>query len=604
MSGAVSFPVLYAAAEAAVAAGCFELARSLWIHCADLPLSLAQLSKLTHLSTRIDVTPSSKRGKVRLAILASCTTDHLREPLVANLTMRGFEVELYVSPFDSIQQEVLNADSGLYAFAPTHVLIWMTAHDSIHFEQLMELWDTLHGRLPGCQLMQTTVVIPAERPLGGLESRLDSSASSLIRELNEKICQNPNSVLPVDLDWLSCRVGKSRWHDPRFWFHSRHACSPDATAVVSSEITRQISAHLGLSKKCIVLDLDGTLWGGVVADDGLDGIQLGEGPLGEAFSAFQIYLKSLKERGIILAVCSKNDETTAREPFQCHTSMVLKEQDISLFVANWENKADGIQLIAQTLGIGLESLVFCDDNPAERKLVRDFLPDVYTVELPEDPSHYVETLDGLGLFEQLEISEEDRVRTEQYRANSARTELKKRIGSLDGYLKDLQMTGYVLELRAENCERAVQLLNKSNQFNLMTRRYSMREFQTLLKSPDFAARAFRLTDRFGDNGVIAVLTTLQKGDELWIQDWVMSCRVLSRGMEDFTFGALLELSRQKSCRAIIGRFRPTQKNALVAGLLAGLGFTPMTKSDDEIVYRLELSGAKLKAHPILSGRES
>jgi FkbH-like protein len=344
------------------------------------------------------------------------------------------------------------------------------------------------------------------------------------------------------------------------------------------------------------LDLDHTLWGGVIGDDGLEGIDLGKTSTGEAFVAFQRYLKKLKERGVILAVCSKNNVDVAQKPFESHPEMILKMDDIALFVANWNDKAQNIRSIAKTLNIGLDSLVFFDDNPAERKIVRDFLPDVYTVEVPSDPSLYVQSLDQLGLFGVNQLSAEDLARTEHYRSNHHRQMALEGSSNLDEYLKSLQMICKITRVGGHNSERPLQLINKSNQFNLMTHRYSESEWGALIDSAGICVSSFRLLDRFGDNGEIAVVVTKVQNTTLEVLDWVMSCRVLSRGMERATLNCLRNLAAQQGCRVLRATYQKTDRNALVADLLPQLGFSLVLKNDADEVYELELPSSLPLSH--------
>ena len=469
------FQCLLEAAKTAKEAGNLALGRNLLIHCLDLSLNFLELSAV---NAEIKAFPLSVNQELRLAVLATSTVEPLLEALRLNLEIRNFKVEIYNSPYDSIEQEVLNSESGLYRFSPTHVLLLMDAEDLDFVHSLEQLrgnpalfqenqwpkfamiWNCLK-KIPSCQVIQSTIAIPPERYAGQLENRAAWGNVRLIDELNRSIRANSDHLAVLDMDFLSAVYGKNNWFDRFFWFHSKQAFAPSAIALVSKEITRILLAMAGAGKKCLVLDLDNTLWGGVIGDDGVDGLELGMSSVaGEAFVEFQKYLKRLKDRGVILAVCSKNQENTARIPFQNHSAMALTEEDISCFVANFENKADNIRRIAKSLNIGLDSLVFFDDNPAERKLVRDLIPEVYTVEVPENPSLFVRALDELGLFEIDQLSPEDLQRTAQYRANADREQLKEGATDLTDYLKSLDMTCYTEKAVAEKSERLLQLINK------------------------------------------------------------------------------------------------------------------------------------------------
>ncbi len=335
-----------------------------------------------------------------------------------------------------------------------------------------------------------------------------------------------------------------------------------------------LAARLGLTKKCLVLDLDNTCWGGVIGDDGLGGIRLGQGDAeGEAFVAFQQYAKALKQRGVLLAVCSKNEERIAREVFEKHTEMVLRMDDIACFVANWNDKAANLREIARRLNIGLNSLVFVDDNPAERALVRQLAPEVAVPEVPDDPASFIEAIEPYCYFQTLAIAQEDLQRAEYYRSNARREEALSGSANVEEYLRSLAMTARIGPVTAMSLERTAQLINKSNQFNLTTRRRSAAEVSALAADPQWLTRTVSLTDRFGDNGLIGVLLAKIEGDDLVIDTWLMSCRVLKRGVETLLNNNLCRWAAARGLKRICGEYLPTSKNDLVREHYAGLGYT-------------------------------
>jgi FkbH-like protein len=354
-------------------------------------------------------------------------------------------------------------------------------------------------------------------------------------------------------------------------------------------VGRVLAAKQGRSFKCLVLDLDNTIWGGVIGDDGLEGIALGQGsPLGEAYTAFQEYVRELSRRGVILAVCSKNDEANALEPFEKHPDMVLKRGDIACFVANWQNKADNIRAIAQELNIGLDSLCFIDDNPFERNLIRQELPMVAVPEVSDDPTGYQVALADAGYFEALSVTDEDRERTSQYQGNKARDVLKATVTDLPSYLRGLEMQLAWKRFDKIGLQRIVQLINKSNQFNLTTRRYTDEDIIAVMADPDAFGLQLRLTDRFGDNGIIAiVIGRLQPGHapgaeaggkDLYVDTWLMSCRVLGRQVEPTTMNLIAQQAAKLGAQRVVGDYIPTKKNAMVKDHYARLGFTVMETS--------------------------
>ncbi|MFN8640372.1 MAG: HAD-IIIC family phosphatase [Candidatus Binatia bacterium] len=352
-----------------------------------------------------------------------------------------------------------------------------------------------------------------------------------------------------------------------------------------------VLAGLGHVVKCLVLDLDNTLWGGVVGDDGVEGIAIGPYGDGEPFHRFQFYLRELKRRGIILAVCSKNDHDTALAPFRSHPEMVLREEDIAVFVANWDPKPDNIRLIRERLNIGFDSMVFLDDNPFERTLVRDTLPGVIVPEMPEDPSDYVRAIAELNLFETTAFSEEDRRRADLYRANAERERLATSSTDLTAYLASLDMRVTLARFDELHMTRIVQLLQRSNQFNLTTRRHNLAECRAMMgDGTTWVPWYLKLADRFGDNGLISVVILNRQAPELVIDSWLMSCRVLGRGVEAFAMNSVVDFARQHGYRAVVGHYLPTAKNAMVKDFYARFGYAKVGEGEaGDTVWRLEVS---------------
>ncbi len=413
----------------------------------------------------------------------------------------------------------------------------------------------------------------------------------MFRLFNLELAQAANSGVTIfDLDYISSFFGKHEWHDNRYWYHSKHAFSLDATGLVAFEYARLIGAVKGVSKKCIVLDLDNTLWGGVIADDGIEGILLGDTVNGEAFVDFQKYLLALKNRVVILTVCSKNEENNAKKPFLKHPDMVLKLDDISVFIANWNDKASNIREIAEILNIGLDSLVFIDDNPAERALVNSFLPMVVAPDLPEDPTEYIRTLDTGHFFETISFSDEDRSRSEYYRNNTSRKTLEKKFSNLSDFLTNLKMVGRAGNFDSFNLPRIVQLINKSNPFNLTTIRYSENDIISFMNDKNYFGRYYYLNDVFGENGLISVVILEKQPDDiLYIDTWVMSCRVLSRGMEEFIADDITAIAQDLGCTTIRGKYVPTKKNNLVKELYKRLNYNLILENDGTTEWELNVA---------------
>jgi FkbH-like protein len=367
----------------------------------------------------------------------------------------------------------------------------------------------------------------------------------------------------------------------------------------ADNVMRIIAAQMGRSRRVLVLDLDNTLWGGIVGDDGIEGLALGSGSaLGEAHSALQRMALSLKERGIILCVSSKNEEAIALDAFRNHPEMILKEDDIVAFRVNWEDKAANIKAIADTIDLGLDSFVFLDDNPAERKRVRDALPSVAVPELPEDPSEWLGVFQAAGYFEQSGFSKEDQQRAGFYKANALRAAQLERIGDHDEYLRSLGMTLSIAPFDGAGRKRIAQLISKSNQFNVTTRRYSETEIEAMQSNSELLTVQARLEDIFGDNGMISAVICRQTGRIWEVDTWIMSCRVLGRRVEETILQYLVEQARMRGIAEIIGRYIPTAKNGLVRDHFSKLGFVQTGSQDGETTWQLAIASYCEKSLPL------
>ncbi|GFO63833.1 HAD-IIIC family phosphatase [Geomonas paludis] len=528
---------------------------------------------------------------LRVAFLAGSTLDHLVGALRFWLLLEGFRLEPYLAPFDTWRQEAADPSSGLYSFRPDLVWFFLTARDlkleALWGDQPQQWQEAAAGRAAEVATLarQVLATLPATvlvnnaeasatRVLGNFEGSVSWSAASLQRRYNLELAQAlPAGASVFDLEHLASCFGLERWEDHRLWCHSKHPFSLEAHAPVAFAGAKLIAAAKGKARKCLVLDLDNTLWGGVVGDDGVDGIRVGPdaGAAGEAYAAFQAFAKSLSLRGIALAVCSKNDPDLAREPFRSRQGMALTLDDFAVFRANWDNKADNLRQIARELNLGLEALVFVDDNPAERALVRAELPQVAVPELSADPADYMRVLAEGAWFETLTFVEEDRSRSRAYRDNAARNACLAQSSDLDGYLRSLEMRACWGDADQARLSRLAQLVNKTNQFHLTTTRYSEPELTALSLADDAWVGWFSLSDRFGDHGVIAAVVLRFRGQAALVDTWTMSCRVFSRGMEDFIFLKIWEVAKGRGCTRLEGAFRPTPKNGVVATLYDRLG---------------------------------
>ena len=539
---------------------------------------------------------------LRIALVSSFTVDYFKDVLALWLVLAGIRAEFHVAPFDTVAQTVMDEASPLYGFAPD--LVWlMTSYRDIRLdgppgepteavrtrvaaavEDQAALWRILTARAK-CVVLQNNADIPAYDPFGNLAGAAPWGGRSALRLYNFELADRAaaEGVVLFDLDHVAALFGKAQWVDARHWHLAKTGFTPEASGLVASHAARLIAAAKGLARKCLVLDLDNTLWGGVIGDDGLDGIRLGTGPEGEAFVAFQAYVQALGQRGVVLAVSSKNDAKHAAEPFEKHPDMRLELGDIAVFRANWDNKPDNIREIARTLNLGLDAFVFIDDNPAEREVVRQLLPMVEVPELAADPADYIASLATQNLFEATLYSAEDGERARLYRENAERDALSRTSSDLSSYLAHLAMRASVGPVDAFTLPRMAQLINKSNQFHLTGTRYAEAELAALAEDPAATLLWFRLADRFGDNGLISVVILKQRGDALEIDTWVMSCRVLGRTMEEFIANEIRAVAQARGCSQVIGSYRPSAKNGLVAGLYARLGFEAL--ETDGVVTR-------------------
>ena len=551
---------------------------------------------------------------VRLALLGSSTLTHLVPGIRVAGLRRNLLIEVYEPPYGMYRQELADAGSGLHAFAPTVVLLALDARHLVAMgsagkalEIMLACWRMAKQAF-ACSVVQQAV-LPVFAPLlGNQEHRLAGSPVALVEEINAGLrgAADAEGVSVLALDVFAREDGVRRWHEAGLWHRAKQEVHPAMSPVYGEQVARVVGALVGQSRKCLVLDLDQTLWGGGIGDDGLEGIELGQGSAaGEAHLEFQRYVKGLMERGVVLAVCSKNDEANALLPFERHPEMVLRCGDIACFVANWEDKAANLRRISRTLKLGLESLVFVDDNPAERGLVRKELPMVAVPEMPEDPAEFVRVLAAAGYFEVIGVTSEDRERAAQYAANAKREAA--RAAAEGGAGAGTDLAGYLAGLRMElgwgafdaaGRGRIVQLINKTNQFNLTTRRRTEPEVMRLMEDGSAMTMQFRLRDIYGDNGMIGVIVAGPAGgsgmlrasaDDLVIDTWLMSCRVLGRQVEEAMMNLLVGQAKARGMRRIFGEYIPTAKNAMVREQYARMGFELVeTAADGTTVWALDV----------------
>lgn len=541
-----------------------------------------------------------------LGFVSNATTEIVASSFAAASARHGVQLHLTLSPYDQMMQQAFDPDSTINSAAPDAVLVatdyhWLEQLMQSHedrltgmesgLQQMADMIDQFRGNANAATILQT-IPVPPVSLFGSYDQRVTGSIASCVQLYNDKLVrlsEETGSYL-FDVSALAARVGTVAWFDPVQWNAYKLPFSGEFNLLYADGLARLLGAIRGKSRKCLVLDLDNTLWGGAIGDEGVDGIVLGQGSSdGEAFLNIQRLALQLKDRGIILAVCSKNNEDTARSAFRQHPEMLLKESDIAVFQANWIDKASNMEAIASMLNIGVDSLVLLDDNPAERAQVRAALPGVGVPELPADPAHYPLYLMSSGFFETTSFSEDDRLRAESYASNAARTLVKSRSRDLGDYLRSLDMTLTGQAFDEPGLERITQLINKTNQFNLTTRRATITEVADLMSRPDCHTLQFRLQDAFGSMGMIGV-TVASSQDDCWKMDhWLMSCRVLGRRVEEAMLSMIVANARQSGIRRIIGHYIPTPKNNMVSDHYLKLGFSLLeeTSSGDRI-FALDL----------------
>lgn len=537
-------------------------------------------------------------ASVRVALVSSCTVHHLLPSVRMAALRRGLRLEIYVNTYGQYLQDLLDTTSALHRFRPEVCCFALDGHHLAELgvdgalDRMSACWHLSREHFSASVVQQTALPV-FEAVFGANEHRLPESPMSQLGQINARLpaMADAASVALFDANALAVTYGVDAIHDPALWYLAKQEIHPSAAPVWGDHLARIIAAMRGRSAKCLVLDLDNTLWGGVVGDDGVHELQLGKGhAAGEAYLDFQRYCLALKERGIALAVCSKNDEANALAPFREHSAMLLREQDIACFVANWHDKAANLRHIARTLNLGLDALVFVDDNPAERALIRQELPEVAVPEMPEDPAGFVRCLARAGYFEAVCCTADDLKRAEQYRSNAARATVRETATDMHSYLAGLEMQAHWSPFQENGLARIVQLINKTNQFNLTTPRVSEAEVRGWMADPCMKTWQVRLTDCFGDNGVVALMAARICSGECALTMLLMSCRVLGRRLEEELFNLLGTAAREAGAERITGLYRPTPKNGIVRDLLQKFGFERvMDHVDGSVKWSLAVS---------------
>jgi FkbH-like protein len=551
---------------------------------------LAAARRLATLERRGDLVP------VRVSVLATFTFDLIRPYLVVEGARRGFDVTVEVGPYGQLEQQILDPTSALFASRSDVIVIATRIEDiaaeladgfvaltasqiegalTAYVDRIVRACSALRERATSMLLVWNQP--PPRRLAAGLaDAALESSQCHAIAELNRRLGEAlgklPGASI-FDAARLVAELGTRQWYDPRLEALSRTPLSGAAQLEVGRHTARMMRAMLKPLCKCLVLDLDNTLWGGVLGEDGIAGIALGEDYPGKVYKDFQRALRGYRDRGFLLAIASKNNEGDVIELFSNHADMVLQRDDFAASQIHWNDKASSLRAIASALNIGSDALAFFDDSAIERAWIREQLPEVTVIDVPKDPLRYLDALDQSGAFDHLAITSEDRRRAAQYQEQGARQELERTAGSLDEFLAALQMKVVIGRIDEATLPRASQLLGKTNQFNVTTRRHSEAELAALLASDGAIGLWMRVADRYGDNGLVAIGIAVRDGAHQYrLDSFLMSCRVLGRKAERALLHAIALRVRRSGATTLLGELIPTKKNAPAAGFFADAGF--------------------------------
>lgn len=568
---------------------------------------LLQLTGLCRQANKLFKTPTS--AKLRIAIIGGYTFNPFADVLLFLLEMANKPCELFIGEFDNHVAEIVKTGSPLQHFKPDVILFFpparrcfssqplATSHKKVSVEaaafanQILALCHTAN-QINNTEVLLANHPLPTYLELGPLESKMAASMWNYRKLVNLYLgIEAKPYITLLNIEYLSCYCGLGASEDKRSWYESKQMGSSRLIYHIVCEAAHIIKKCHQPPKKVLVLDLDNTLWGGVIGDDGLENIELGDtSPKGEAFKSFQKAIKKLKERGILLAICSKNNEDTAKKPFLEHPEMVLKLEDFVVFKANWKPKSDNIIDISKELNLGIDSLTFVDDNPAEIDIVNQFVPEVETLQLSKDPSDYVNQLLSTRWFDTFQLSQEDEQRTLQYQQEAQRQNIQLSYSDMDTYLKSIDMKGCIRPFTALDVSRITQLINKSNQFNVTTRRRNQAEVEALLDNKSYYGFTTRLQDRFGDSGLISiVILQTTSSHKLLIDTFLMSCRVLERKVEYEVLNHIINVAKNLGIKTVEGKYLPTAKNKLVKDLYPRLGFNQIDSDKKQNIYQLAVN---------------
>ena len=545
---------------------------------------------------RTMLTDGYKRIPINVAVLGGSTTNDVVDMLELFLLNYGLKPSFYQSEYGRFWEDAMFSNPELDAFHPDiiyvhtnnrNIMLWPEFGDNIEsveakrnelFDRFQSMWESLADKFH-CPIIQNNFELPYARTIGNMDSYAIWGGVNFVTKLNTLFFEQASSrddLFINDINYLSADCGLDKWYDPFAWYMYKYAVSLDAIPTLAFNVANIIKAIYGKNKKALAIDLDNTMWGGIVGDDGVEGLSIGnETPKGQIYVEFQQYLKKLQKNGILLNIISKNEEHNAKVGFD-HPGMVLIPDDFISIKANWEPKSLNLVDMAAELSLGVDSFVFVDDDPAEREMIRQQVPGVGIPEL-EKPESYIRTIDRAGYFEMVSFSAEDAKRNEIYKENAQRARLHSMFSDYSEYLKSLEMVAEIGSFQPVYYDRIAQLANKSNQFNLTTLRCTRDEIEAMSKDDSYITLYGKLIDKFGDNGVVSVVIGKKNRDKLEIILWLMSCRVLKRDMEKAMLDELIEKSRRAGIKTLVGYYYPTDKNGIVKEFYNTQGFEKVSE---------------------------
>ena len=548
-----------------------------------------------------------------IAILGGSTTSEVKNILELFLLESGIKANFYESEYNKFYEDAVFDNEQLNSFNPNIIYLHTTnknilkypkisdSHENVNLlikeeiDRFKTIWSSLSKF--NCAIIQNNFDYPIHRPLGNLDSYDIHGKTYFINQINLLFAENArkiNNLYINDINYLSSYIGLEKWFDQSIWHQAKYALSINSIPELSFNISKIINSIYGKIKKCLVLDLDNTCWGGEIGEDGLNGIQIGkETPVAEAYYEFQSYIKDLKDRGVSLAVCSKNDIENAKDGFN-HPENLLSINDFTSFKANWKPKNENILEIVDEMNIGTDSLVFFDDNSMEREIVSSYIPNVEVPNIGQDVTHFINHLDRNGYFEPISLSLDDLNRNKYYEDNKQRTKSENNFNTYEEFLSSLKMKLEIKDFSNIYLDRITQLINKTNQFNLTSKRYTSAEIENIMNSEKYLKIYGKLSDKFGDNGLIAIIIGSIKQSQCHIDLMLMSCRVLKRGVEFTIFNDFVRRCKEMGIIEIIGYYNKTKKNNMVSKMYQQFGFVLIKKNNEDTIWSLKVDEYKKK----------